>query len=311
MAHSYLEYARLKAIITALRFFDGEKPATPSPDDSFKYVSRDSKRELKVNVYRSKIASNPTPVLVNWNGGAFVFDGHGSDEPFCRHIADKTAYAVLDASYALAPEYPFPSALEDVEDLVLKVFEQPAEYDVRNVVLSGFSSGGNLALAAAANLKKEAKLGINSVRGVSVFYPPTNMAIPPAEKRHLDGSLPDIPALLGVLMNTFRSAYLPPGVDPVDPRISVLEADPVAFPENILIIAAEKDRLAPEARELAGKLEHAGKNVLFKIFDGVRHGWDKTKDEASNEARVRDEAYSLVVNFLSSMVGVEDPDKRT
>ncbi|KAF6822731.1 esterase lipase [Colletotrichum plurivorum] len=301
MAHSYLEYLRLKAIITPLRVFDGEKPAPPSPDDSFAFKSRDGQREVKVNIYRPKTLISPSPVLLNWNGGAFVFGAHGADELFCRWIVEHTSYTVLDASYALAPEYPFPSALEDAEELVLQVLAKPKEYDEQHIVLSGFSSGGNLALAAASNLRKESKILNNAIRGMAVFYPPTSMEVSPAEKKLLDGTLPPIPGPLKILMGAFRDSYLPPGVDSSDPRISVLNADPDAFPDNVLIITAEKDRLAPEAEELARKLEKAGKRILLKRFDGVRHGWDKTKDEGSDDAKLRDEAYELTVKFLSGL----------
>ena len=184
---------------------------------------------------------------------------------------------------------------------MLQVLREPDVYDAENVVLSGFSSGGNLALAAAANLDRQSKIPQKAIRAVSVFYPPTNMIIPPAEKRTLDGSLPEIPKLLGTIMNAFKSSYLPPEVDPSDPRISVLKADPHNFPGRLLIITAEKDRLAPEAEELATKLQKAGKQVLLKRFDGVEHGWDKTKEEQSNDAKIRDQAYDLVIQFLSDV----------
>ncbi|KAF6817756.1 esterase lipase [Colletotrichum sojae] len=255
MTHSYLEYLRLKAIITSLRFFDGEKPAPPSPDDSFAFKSRDGQREVKVNIYRPKTVISPSPVLLNW-----------------KRIVEQTSHTVLDASYALAPEYPFPSALEDAEELVLQVLAKPKEYDGQHIVLSGFSSGGNLALAAASNLIKESRVPNNAIRGVAVFYPPTSMEVSPAEKKLLDGTLPPIPA-----------------------------ADPDAFPDNVLIITAEKDKLAPEAEELARKLEKAGKKILLKRFDGVRHGWDKTKGEGSDDAKLRDEAYELTGKFLSGL----------
>jgi acetyl esterase/lipase len=65
-----------------------------------------------------------------------------------------------------------------------------------------------------------------------------------------------------------------------------------------LIFTAEQDRLAPEAEELAAKLKNAVKQVVLKRFDGVSHGWDKTENEESNDARIRDEAYDLVIKFL-------------
>lgn len=49
-SHSYLEYLRLKAIVSVLRYFDGEKPTPPRPDDIFAFTSRDGKRELRANV---------------------------------------------------------------------------------------------------------------------------------------------------------------------------------------------------------------------------------------------------------------------
>jgi acetyl esterase/lipase len=85
------------------------------------------------------------------------------------------------------------------------------------------------------------------------------MTIPPAEKKAVDGSLPTIPALLAVIMNAFRTSYIPPGVDPADPRMSVLTADPLNFPDHVLIITANKDRLAPEAEKLAAKVKTVGR----------------------------------------------------
>jgi acetyl esterase/lipase len=245
----------------------------------------------------SKIVTKPSPVVLNWHGNAFVLPGHGSDDLFCRRAADQTEYTVLDANYALAPEYPFPTALEDVGDLVLQVLKQPDSYDTKNILLSGFSPGANLALAASAN-PEQSKIPNQAIRGVSVFYPPTSMMIRPADKKTVDGSQPGIPALFASIMNAFRSSYLPPGVDPANPRISVLMADPNNFSKHVSIITAEKDRLTLEAEQLAAKLEKAGKQVLLKRFDGVGHGWDKTENGESNDAKVRDQADDWVIKFL-------------
>jgi acetyl esterase/lipase len=205
---------------------------------------------------------------------------------------------VLDANYALAPEYPFPAAVEDAEGLVLHVLQKPEEFDTGNIVLSGFSSGGNLALAVAAN-PEQSNIPNKAIRAVSVFYPPTSMLVRPGDKKAANGASP--PAIFGAIINAFRTSYMPPGIDPANPRISVLMADPNNFPDHVLIITAEKDRLTPEAEELAEKLKKVGKQVRLKRFDGVEHGWDKTKDEQSNDAKVRDEAYELVAKFLSDV----------
>ncbi|KAF4926632.1 Versiconal hemiacetal acetate esterase [Colletotrichum viniferum] len=205
MAHSYLAYIRLKAVISTLRYLDEEKPAPAQPDEVFTITARDGKRGIRVHVYRPGSPTTPSPVLVNWNGGAFVFDAHGADQAFCRHVARHTPFTVLDASYALAPEEPFPAAVEDALDVVAHVLSRMGEYDVGRVVLCGFSSGGNLALAACA-----AGMG-RKVRGVVAFYPPTEMRTHPAEKRMLDGSLEGMPAVRRAVMGMLREAYLSGG----------------------------------------------------------------------------------------------------
>lgn len=61
MAHSYLAYIRLKAVISALRYFDGEKPAPAEPDAVFTLPGRDGKREIKVHVCEFLSALLPVP----------------------------------------------------------------------------------------------------------------------------------------------------------------------------------------------------------------------------------------------------------
>jgi acetyl esterase len=136
---------------------------------------------------------------------------------------------------------------------------------------------------------------------VVAFYPPTNMSIAPADKVPPGGSPLAVPPLLRTIMSAFRAAYLPPGVDPADPRISVVNAESHGFPEKVLILTAGEDRLAPEAESLGEKLKGAGKELVVKRFEGMRHGWDKAAEEGSEDARVRDEAYNLVVKFLEDI----------
>jgi acetyl esterase/lipase len=236
-------------------------------------------------------------VLINFNGGAFVFPAHGADERFCRHVVTRTSFTVLDAAYALAPEYPFPAALDDAASILTHVRVQPETYDAQSIVLCGFSSGGNIALSTAASAGQR-------VRGVVAFYPPADMTVAPTDKRAPGddgGPRPEPPALMKAVMGAFRAAYLPPGVDPADPRVSVGRAEPEGFPENVLIITTEKDRLALEAEALGGRLKGAGKTVVTKRFDRVGHGWDKAVEDGSEEARVRDEAYDLVVKLLEDL----------
>jgi acetyl esterase/lipase len=280
---------------STIRFLASWIPSSePKPDEAYEIDSRTQPRKIKVHVYKPPSAQKPCPVLINWHGSGFVIPMHGSDDLFCRRIAQDTGYTVIDASYALAPEDPFPAALEDVEDMILHVLKDPEQYDVKNIALSGFSAGGNLALAAASNPTGSVPQG--SIHSVIAFYAVCDLSIPPAEKKAPDGSAGTLPSTVA---NIFNECYMLPETDPADPRISVSKANIQDFPPNVLILTAGLDNLAPEAEELAKRLEaRQNTNVTMKRAEGVGHGWDKNAKDGSLAATERDNAYALVVTFL-------------
>ena len=78
----------------------------------------------------------------------------GQDHSFCEQIAREANVLVLDADYRKGPEHPFPGATEDVQDVLRWVQSQPRVFDLDHIALSGFSSGGNLALVASSELRR-------------------------------------------------------------------------------------------------------------------------------------------------------------
>lgn len=74
--------------------------------------------------------------------------------------------------YGLAPEDQLPAVLNDVEDTVNWVLSKPQEFNSGNLVISGFSSGANLALVASSQLFQP-----STFQGVVLFYPPVDFAI--------------------------------------------------------------------------------------------------------------------------------------
>ncbi|KAL4873577.1 Alpha/Beta hydrolase protein, partial [Aspergillus spectabilis] len=149
----------------------------PTPDDIYQIESRDPLRKIKTHVYKSGAVSDPNPVLINFHGSGFVLTAHGADDEFCRLMSQRTGYTVLDVQYRLAPEHPFPGALQDVEDVVNWILQQPDKFDRARVALSGFSAGGNLALAASSNL-----FSPRTFHAIIAFYPPVDLATDPGLK---------------------------------------------------------------------------------------------------------------------------------
>ncbi|KAF2673596.1 alpha/beta-hydrolase [Microthyrium microscopicum] len=294
MVHTTLQYLRLKVIASVIRFFaTWSLDVKADADEKIQIPSRNGKRKINVHIYKSSTERHPSPVLLNWSSSGFVIDMHGSDHEFCRRMAQETDFTVLDASYALAPEYPFPAALEDAEDLILYVLNRPDEYDVNNIALSGFSAGANLALAVASDPAGKARNGV--IKSVLAFYPPCDLSIPPERKKAPDGSAGTIPAFVA---RTFNECYIG-SEDPSNPAISISKADPRLFPPNVLIISAGKDNLAEEAEDLGHRIqEEEGKLVTMRRYS-QDHFWDKTMWEEDTKAyRDKDRAYILAALVL-------------
>ncbi|KAJ5928750.1 hypothetical protein N7466_007706 [Penicillium verhagenii] len=271
----------------------------PKPDDTVFVPSRDDGRTIKTNVY-GVAGEKATPVLINFCGSGFVLRTFGNDDEYCRFIADKTDYTVIDVQYRLAPENIFPAAFNDAEDVVKWVLSQPDRFDASCISLSGFSAGANIALAVASSSKlfggEEQKSIFNTV--VSI-YGPTDMALPTPEKPLLDQSNWIMNTIFPKFSHTCHKLLNPGAVDPYDPRISPAFADPHNFPNNVLFITASQCSFATEAETLSEKIDGIeGKNSLSRRMEGCAHGWDKEAVRGTSQCKAKDEAYALAVATL-------------
>ncbi|KAK4570455.1 hypothetical protein LTR86_002535 [Recurvomyces mirabilis] len=94
------------------------------------------------------------PVVINFHGGGFTIGTSTDDARWCGTVVDECNAVVIAVDYRRAPEHPFPTAVEDGVDAVLWVHEHAAELgiDREKIALSGFSSGGNMAVTVPLRL---------------------------------------------------------------------------------------------------------------------------------------------------------------
>lgn len=294
---AFLRNSYLKVLVTFLRLLIKLLISSPSPrpDYLLQIPSRDKHRAINAHVYKPYVedARSPkaVPVLINLHGSGLVLPLHGIDDDFCRFMANSTGYTVLDIKYRLAPEYPFPAALKDVEDTVQYVLDHPDEYETSQVSISGFSSGGTLALAASTTLPR------GTFQSLIGFYPATNLAKDPGlRKAQAPGGKRRSPFWTRI----FRESYIR-GMDPRDPRISPAFADTGHFPSNMLVVTGELDESAVESEELAERAKSEGnsdgREVIIKRMKGCGHGFDK-KTTSELLVTARNEAYELAAQTL-------------
>lgn len=255
----------------------------------------------------------PLPVLVNWHGSGFIIPLLGSDALFYARMARDAGIAVLDADYRKGPEHPFPCAVEDAEDALRWVGAQgqgqgqgQCQLDRSRVAVSGFSAGGAIAAAAATAGRRRLR-GVVDVRVLVVSYALLDLARPAAEKR--------VPRPAGAIpawaLRLFNDCYAPDARSRTDPAVSPVLADPADFPPAVALLTAECDTLRPDADALAERLTTASssgargkRKVVHKMFEGMRHGFDKGCEEGTPGWTRREEAYAMVAKLLKESFGI-------
>ncbi|RFS82426.1 alpha/beta hydrolase [Actinomadura spongiicola] len=206
------------------------------------------------------------PAIVYLHGGGWVLGDVDSVDGACRDLAAKTGCVVLNVGYRLAPEHPFPAAVDDAWAVVASVAREPKRWNARPgaVAVAGDSAGGNLA-AAVALLARER--GVRLAHQLLV-YPVTDTAMDtPSWRRYRSGYGLDA-ATLAWFLELYRGA-----ADPADVRLAPLRAPDLTGAAPATVITAEYDILRDEAEAYARRLAAAGVPVELRRYDGVVHAF--------------------------------------
>ena len=220
-------------------------------------VSDDTAAGVPVRVYRPE-AEGELPVIVHLHGGGWVLGDLDTHDALCRDLAAESGCAVVAVDYRLAPEHPFPTALEDSMAAVRAVGE--LGLDPERVAVYGDSAGGGLAAVIARELR-------GALRHQTLVYPvcDARMGATDSYARYADGYF-----MTAADMGWFMDHYAA-GVDPTDPRLSPLAAEDVSGAAPATIVLAGFDPLRDEGVAYARKLEAAGVEVELREYPGQVH----------------------------------------
>jgi acetyl esterase len=243
--------------------------------------------EVPVRVYVPTTEPGPRPVLVYFHGGGWVIGDLESHDATVRALAAASGLTVVAVDYRLAPEHPFPAAIDDCLAAVCWVAEPStaAELDVdpARLAVGGDSAGGNLAAVAAQQLRDTGP----TLRFQVLVYPATEMHFThPSIEENADGYF-----LTKADMAWFRGHYCA-GEDWNDPRMSPLLAtdEAVRGVAPALVITAEFDPLRDEGEAYAAKLQAAGVDAKATRYDSVIHGFFSMGDLVPEGKAAIDEA---------------------
>jgi acetyl esterase len=221
--------------------------------------------DLPVRVYRPR-STGLLPALVWFHGGGWVVGDLDTHDPVCRAIANRGPCVVVAVDYRLAPEHPFPAALEDAWVATEWVAEEALSLgiDATALAVGGDSAGGNLAAAVA----QHARRGSLPVALQVLVYPVMDHDFESESYARLGTGL----NLTRAKMQWYWSQYL--GTDDgTHPDASPLRASDLSDVAPALVLTAELDPLIAEGEAYAARLREAGVDVSATRFDGMIHGF--------------------------------------
>jgi acetyl esterase len=207
--------------------------------------------------------------LVFFPGGGFVVGELSGHDALCRQLAHGAHCVVVSVDYRLAPEQPFPAAVDDAYAAACFVHEQADQFGIehRRLAVGGYTAGAALA-TAVARLAKERRnpalafqLLIHPITDLRSFDTPSYL-------EHAERA----PLTRATLM-WCASQYARSDAERADPRCSPLAAKNLIGLPPALIITAEYDPLRDEAEAYASALRLAHVPVTLSRYAGMVHGF--------------------------------------
>jgi epsilon-lactone hydrolase len=220
--------------------------------------SRTKLREVPTLHYRGK-DSSPDRALLYLHGGGYVL-GLTSHLRLAAWMCQASGAQTYMIDYRLAPEHPYPAALEDATAAYLALLEQ---YPAGNIVIAGDSAGANLALVTAIALR-DAKLPPPAALGlISPWADLTHSGETMRTHAHRD-------PMIRQDWGSANARHYAGGMPLDDPRISPLFAELKGLPPMLIHVGSEETLLS-DAERLAESAGIAGVAVQLHRYEGLWH----------------------------------------
>ncbi len=226
-------------------------------------------RRLTVRQYapREHSWADPMPALLYFHGGGFTIGSIRTHDRLCRVLAKGADCLVYSVDYRLAPEHPFPAAVDDAFDALAWLQREAVALgaDPARIAVGGDSAGGTLAAACALHARDT---GLPLVLQLLIYPGLGSMQDTDSHRRLAHGYLLD-----SDVIQWFFRQYLRSEVDRNDWRFAPLMAPSVARVAPAWIALAQYDPLVDEGLSYAERLETAGVPVKAVVYQGMIHSF--------------------------------------
>ena len=197
------------------------------------------------------------------HGGGYFFGSPRTHRPVTVELSGATGLSTYALRYRLAPEHPFPAALEDAVAAYQGLLHEG--YGAHNLVLAGDSAGGGLCLATLVALRDR---GLPLPSAAVCFSPWTDLA---GTGSSLDSNDRHCAMFTADSVRQMAQLYVA-GADPKSPLVSPLYADLSGLPPT-LVHVSDSEVLLDDSLRVTRKARRSGVNVSLKVWSQLPHTW--------------------------------------
>lgn len=242
--------------------------------------------ELPARVYRPE-GEGPLPTVALFHGGGFVIGDLDTHDNLARSICRDVGAVVVSVDYRLAPEHPFPAAVDDCVAATRAIRERLDTFGGdRRLAVAGDSAGGNLSAVVAQ--------AVSGLAAQFLIYPATDGAGEhPSRTENGTGYFLDAQTI-----QWFADHYAPGG-DGSDPRLAPLQASSLEGLPPAVVVTAEFDPLRDEGEAYAAALAAAGVPVVVRRYDAMIHGFMDMGGFSAAAKAATDDAVGLFAKLLA------------
>lgn len=208
--------------------------------------------------------SDPSRVLVYFHGGGYCSGSIVSHRRLVTEVGRAAGLRTLAIDYRLAPEHPFPAALEDA--LTTWHWLRGQGIAAGRIAVGGDSAGGNLTVVLINALREAGEQLPGCAWLVSPWTDLTMSGDTLATRDEVD------PLIHKAYLEELAAAYLSGGIGPADPRVSPLFADLRGLPPVLVQVGSDETLLA-DATRFAAAAGAAEVPVTLQIWPRMIHAW--------------------------------------
>lgn len=223
--------------------------------------------DIPCELVTPKFAHRNDKVIMYCHGGGFTNGGINYARILAEKFANHTGLMVVTFEYRLAPEHPYPAAIDDAMDVWNHVMK--FGFGAKDVILAGDSAGGNMVLEMIRRLKAENRI---LPKAMILMSPWTDMTLSSSSyETYADKD----PMLTHDYINLARIAYAGPDADYANPDYSPLY-DKLDKMPPALVQVGSNEILRDDAEKLVKKLRKSGSMAKYEVYSGCWHVFQQT-----------------------------------